>query len=324
MVMFGAVAAMALVAALHEDQTTTDAAAVGCEAVSKATDKSDFALVAAVDAKEEIEKVRLAQILHDLHALANENQQRKSWLRRVLTLVGLCGGSKTKEQQHAETIDDDGDGDSSSHNKPLIGDVISLQGVDLAHLSKDDSNHIIEAIASGSKLDVSSLQSLVKTATALLKEEPNLINLSSTTEPISVIGDLHGSLSSLTHILHRIQLEDRVVIFDGDFVDRGDYSLEVLLTLLVLKVTYPKNVYLLRGNHEDTMIASAYGFQDEIRRKYGDQATSRSWDSIGDLFGALPLAALSKFAFICAMGGFQTHLLTSNALKRSQRKFAFQ
>ena len=40
------------------------------------------------------------------------------------------------------------------------------------------------------------------------------------------------------------------LLFLGDFVDRGEASLEVILFVLALKVLSPGNVHLLRGNHE--------------------------------------------------------------------------
>ena len=56
-------------------------------------------------------------------------------------------------------------------------------------------------------------------------------------------------------------------IFNGDFVDRGAYGVEVLTLLMALKLVYPEFVHLNRGNHEDIDINRAYGFLDEVLAK---------------------------------------------------------
>lgn len=54
------------------------------------------------------------------------------------------------------------------------------------------------------------------------------------------------------------------VHYAGDFVDRGSFSLEVILTLMAFKVLYPRHMHLARGNHESQSMNKVYGFDGEV------------------------------------------------------------
>ena len=57
-------------------------------------------------------------------------------------------------------------------------------------------------------------------------------------------------------------------LFLGDYVDRGAHSVEVISLLLLLKVNFPSNIFLLRGNHETRKISQNYGFFMECKKKF--------------------------------------------------------
>ena len=93
-------------------------------------------------------------------------------------------------------------------------------------------------------------------------------------------GDLHGDIHSLvTYLDHlnraghldgfRLTRPDLRLAFLGDYTDRGKYGVEVLYTLLRLKLANPDQVLLVRGNHEDISLVARYGFLAEVSAKYG-------------------------------------------------------
>ena len=100
---------------------------------------------------------------------------------------------------------------------------------------------------------------------------------------------------------------DTNYLFLGDFVDRGYFSLETILLILVLKLRYPDRLHILRGNHECRQITQVYGFYEECLRKY---KCSSVWKIVTDLFDYFPLGALIGNSLLCLHGGLSPLIST--------------
>ena len=67
------------------------------------------------------------------------------------------------------------------------------------------------------------LTDLLQDATLIFKSEPNIIRINS---PVVVVGDIHGSLHDLLRIIKFWQESEFKILLHGDYVDRGNFSLE--------------------------------------------------------------------------------------------------
>jgi hypothetical protein len=98
---------------------------------------------------------------------------------------------------------------------------------------------------------------VLQLSTALFIKECNILQL---TAPLSVCGDVHGQFYDLAHLfetsgstpgtLNQGTGTPNQYLFLGDYVDRGSFSIEVMIYILSLKLNFPSSVHLLRGNHE--------------------------------------------------------------------------
>ncbi|KAK8895434.1 hypothetical protein M9Y10_023898 [Tritrichomonas musculus] len=102
---------------------------------------------------------------------------------------------------------------------------------------------------------------LCEDAKQIFENEENIIKLDG---DVIVVGDIHGSFHDLLRILHFISTDQSKVVFLGDYVDRGNFSIECITLLFSYKIMNPEKFYLLRGNHEFDTICSIYGFKKEI------------------------------------------------------------
>jgi len=121
---------------------------------------------------------------------------------------------------------------------------------------------------------------------------------------VVVVGDLHGQFHDLLRIfdLAGRPSESNPYLFNGDFVDRGAHSIEVILTLFALKLRFPNVVRMNRGNHEAVDLNLRYGFAREIRDRYGPHG-KRLFDACSEAFRWLPLAHVLNSEVFVVHGG---------------------
>ncbi|XP_062269488.1 serine/threonine-protein phosphatase with EF-hands 2-like isoform X1 [Platichthys flesus] len=124
------------------------------------------------------------------------------------------------------------------------------------------------------------------------------------TKEITICGDLHGHLEDLLLIFYKNGLpsSEKPYVFNGDFVDRGKNSLEILLILFGFLLVYPNDVHLNRGNHEDHIVNMRYGFTKEVLGKYRVHG-KKILKLLKKIFSWLPLATVIDHKVLVVHGG---------------------
>ena len=134
------------------------------------------------------------------------------------------------------------------------------------------------------------LQLLLQTKD-VLSSEPNVLTVPMPDEGVTIVGDVHGQFYDLLHIfdISGYPSEHNIYVFNGDYVDRGSFSMEIITLLFLLKICYPKFIILLRGNHESRNMNDMYGFKGECTKRYKE---SELYGLFTEVFNCLPLACI--------------------------------
>lgn len=154
---------------------------------------------------------------------------------------------------------------------------------------------------------------IIKVATKLMSSEPNLLYLQ---DPLTIVGDVHGQFYDMKEIF-RLGGNPEVTkyLFLGDYVDRGFYAVEILLTLYSLKANFPNQIFLLRGNHECRQMTQFHNFRSEVLEKYDQEI----YDLLMDSFDRMPLACIINGQYITLHGGLSPGAMTVAEINKLDR-----
>ena len=185
--------------------------------------------------------------------------------------------------------------DASIHLDRIIGDLISEERL---LLSREEVMWICKGVSD------------------VVLEEPSLLHLD---PPIKICGDIHGQFCDLLRVLRSNEFTpDTKYLFLGDYVDRGDQSVEVVCLLFAMKMRFPNNIFLLRGNHESPEMTEAFGFAEECGQKLDYSVLAHFFSA----FDALPIAALVGGKIFCVHGGLSPALEDVRAIDEIKRPVA--
>ncbi|KAI7898859.1 Metallo-dependent phosphatase-like protein [Cokeromyces recurvatus] len=152
-----------------------------------------------------------------------------------------------------------------------------------------------------------------------MMEAPTLVDVEIPADgKLTVCGDVHGQFYDFINIFdtNGYPSEKHAYLFNGDFVDRGSFSVEVILTLFAYKWLYPNHLFLARGNHETDNMNKVYGFEGEVKAKFSEMMFSL----FSETFNALPLCHLIKNKIFVTHGGlFSRDNVTLDEIRKIDR-----
>ncbi len=159
---------------------------------------------------------------------------------------------------------------------------------------------------------------LANYAHEIFENESNILHIEA---PIYIYGDIHGQYQDLIRFLEMTDVPPKSkLLFLGDYVDRGKNSIEVLALLFSLKMKYPNNVFLIRGNHECPEVNANYGFLQECMERYSPEDAPLVYSACNKAMMSLPLAAIINEKIFCVHGGLSPHLNKTNQIEKIKRQ----
>ncbi|CAI4223253.1 unnamed protein product [Auanema sp. JU1783] len=187
------------------------------------------------------------------------------------------------------------------------------------HITPEFMKNLLTSFKEQKKLHKKYALYILQNLHKYLEQQPTLVEIDVPEDrKFTICGDIHGQFYDLCNIfeINGVPSETNPYLFNGDFVDRGSFSVETILTLFGYKLLYREHFYLSRGNHESDVMNKMYGFEGEVKQKYGMEMT----EFFTEIFCLLPLCHLiNKKIFVCHGGLFKDDGVTLEDIKKTNR-----
>ncbi|KAJ4911879.1 Serine/threonine-protein phosphatase 7 inactive-like protein [Raphanus sativus] len=270
---------------------------------------------------------RSLKSLRGFHYETLDDQERGDVNRTIASVQGMCS-RKYEPETTVDQLDDDmtepmemeiylGNGDADFSDIvletpiswPLEKSQLTPEWVEslMGLLNQFTWKNSVSSELFPSTLPYSVAVSLVDCAAQILDREANCVRISCCGEDsrVVVVGDLHGQLHDLLKIFDQSgrPSESQWFVFNGNYIGRGSWSLEVFLVLLAWKILMPERVFLLRGSSETRVSAEELGFLKETCDRYSGEQGPLLYSKCIDCFKALPLASVISDSVYTTHGG---------------------
>ena len=145
----------------------------------------------------------------------------------------------------------------------------------------------------------------------ILLKESELIEIKKAKKVIFV-GDTHGDLEASQKVIKEYLKPGNKIVFLGDYVDRDPQSKENLDFLLEIKAKYPKQIFLLQGNHE------GYHVLKFSPAEFWESLSETDFKKYCSIVEKFPLAVVTKD--IIALHGVLPDIETSKTVLDASRE----
>lgn len=202
---------------------------------------------------------------------------------------------------------------SNAENKKIPTKRLSIDDIFCPQTNKINLETLKAHLFEEGRVDDATAIKIMNECATVFKSESNLLKIDA---PAIICGDIHGQFYDLLKIFEiGGSVEDTRYLFLGDYVDRGSFSIEVVLYLWALKLMYPDRMFLLRGNHECRHLTEHFSFKKECQVKYSEAVYNACMES----FDCLPLAAVLNKQLFCVHGGISPDIKTLEDVEKIDR-----